>query len=282
MSHLNSFGNLIFFCLLIVVSLFINSVPAQSSDEITFSNKTYFTLGRFDRIYFLSDGTFQQQLENTYQTYNPGDIMDGTWIYNVTKKELCLDYSDVALGEHCMMIDKVHHDDGRTDLFQNEIFATGMDGQDHFIWRHWREGNWLLEPDAFRYLNQAFESEVIPNSEPLDSEIAAYFEGRVFDGYGFYDYAINSERGIQIEKETGNAVQYNWSVNNLRTVAVNSETEEEMFNAIFTVGMEFVEPRDTRAIQYVRKDIITLEGEDFILIPFEDFQNKEIFSPHID
>jgi hypothetical protein len=270
----------VYFLFLVLLFSGVSS-PALTDDTITFSNKTYFTTGRFDRIYFAQDGTFQQQLESALQGYAPGDIIGGTWVYNMTKKELCLDYSEATFGEHCMMIDKVRYDDGRTELFQNEIFATGLDGQDHFIWRHWREGNWLLEAEAFSYLPLAFNLEEVNGSEFLDNNIAAYFQGRVFDGYGFYDYAIDGERGVQIEKATGNAVQYNWSVNNLRTVAVNSETQEELFNGLFTIGIEFIEPKETRAVEYVRKDIITLEGEGFRLIPFEDFQNKEIFAPHI-
>jgi hypothetical protein len=249
--------------------------PTVAKADISFADKTYFTKGSLDRIYFGTDGTFQKQLEK-----DSGRIISGRWDYNKTDEELCLRYLVDDAKAQCLSIDEVNYND-RSNHFSKEIFATDSNARDRFVWRHWRDGNWLLKADAFQYIPWAIENRIIQNSDERDQKIADYFSGKVFDGYGFYDYAIDSDKGVQIEKATGRKIEYIWSVENLRTIAKRADNGEVIFNSFLTLGDEFLEEKPEQAYLYFRKDIVVPEGEEFKIIPINEFNKKELFAPYL-
>jgi len=257
---------------LISLILFCALLPftTMASEDISFADKTYFTIDRFDRIYFEKNGTFQQQLADEFNNLPAGSILFGDWVYDDVKSQLCITYVQFNLGQHCFTIASDEGDD------QGNITATGPDGKTHFIWRHVRPGNWLLKPAGLQALQLAFDGQNIKNSIYIDNMIANQITGKVFGRDNLYLYPYSKTRGLAFNGEDNSLYRFSWRLENFHFTATTNNNSD-FINTVLTVGTEFLDNKTPRLYIYLTQDEFMLEGEDFTLTPYDDFDRQEIF-----
>mgnify|MGYP003564643532 FL=1 len=249
--------------------------------EIDFSDKTFFTKDRRDRIYFQDNGNFEQQLQNPYGSLPLGSTLKGTWVFDESEQQLCMSYRQFSIGQHCFMVERYEFENLPT-----EIHALGSDNKTHFIWRHARDGNWLLSPFGMAALRLVDNGDNIRNSILLDNMIVDYLTGKVIENKDYYIYVVNRDLWLMIDKDSQNESQKaylsKWSVSSLRTEIVHPETAERLTFYVFTMGREFAQNKPRQIYWYKSPDQFTTEGEDFVVTPYEEYDQKEIFSAYLD
>jgi hypothetical protein len=265
----------IFFAFLLILTAF----PSWALD-IDFNNKTFFTKDRLDRVYFDENGGFEQQLQNPYGSLPIGSTLVGVWTFNEADKKLCMTYAQFSIGRHCFTVERYEFENRPT-----EIHAFGSDGQTHFIWRHAREGDWLLNPFGMAALGLATQDRNIRNSIIVDNMITNYFTGKVIESDNIISYAIDPKTAITLQKNANGAVsggmQTLWGVSSLKTTMMNSDTFDPIYSFIMTLGTEFRDEKPRQIYWYRSEDQFTIEGEDFTITPFAEFDRKEIFTPFL-
>lgn len=248
----------------ILILLLVN--PVSANNDFTVSNKTFFTNNTFDRIYFDPKGTFKQQLENNFGDITAGDSLNGTWQFSANNQELCMDYIQPKLNTICLDVLK------NIDIRGYSVF--GKAGKRHFIWKDFRDGNWLLSQSGMAYLKQIFANK--PTNPNIDNDIIKYRSGKILDGFGgVLSHAKNDGTGQFRDRKTQIITPYTWTVKNGYTISyVDNKSPHDV---IITLGQEFLNKREPIAVSYNKKSSFKIEGENFKLINYNDHPKREIF-----
>ena len=260
----------------------VMTMSSAYAEDISFSGQTYFTKDRLDRIYFAADGEFQQQLQDPYGSLPPGTILYGTWVFEDRDRQLCMRYKQFGIGQHCFIIDQGNEAEDTL----NEIYASTLaDGEKHFIWRYWRDGNWLLSPSGMAAMRLINENKLIKNSIIVDDMMADYLTGKVLEDNMVMTYFEDRQTLLSIDKadQDKNIWRLNWDVSSMRTNLIEPESNQPIDYTVITLGTEFLFEKPRQAYYYLSADQFMVEGEGFTLTPFDEYENKALFSsPVID
>lgn len=245
------------------------AIPTLANDFFV-SDRTFFSNGKLDRIYFDPNGEFKQQLENKFDAMTAGDLLRGTWELNDHNYELCMNYQQPKLNMICF------------DMIENSnahgYSVFDKSGKRHFIWKNYRNGNWLLSQSGMTMIKNAIKRVGVKNSATIDEKMNDYYIGKIFEGFdGVFSYILNTGNGVYRDKVTKQKVPYSYQVSNLRTILKSSDGSEGD-NVLITLGDEFLEDKPEKAYFYAQPDLFYIEGGDkFTLTPINDHPEKDFF-----
>lgn len=208
------------------ISLFSLAFPVLAN-EFSVSNKTFFSNGKLDRIFFKDNGEFQQQLDQNYSAIHSGQLLIGQWKFNSINSELCMNYTQPKLNMICLNLIKNDN--------SNEYSVVDKVGKLHLKWNHYREGNWLLKSDKMSFLMEQIKEKNLFKNDYLENVLARY---------KLTNKIITIGNDLEI------------LTHSTPTPILKNILKKENPNIFVTNGDEFLEKKDIKEYFYILPDLI--------------------------
>ncbi len=214
------------------------------------ANKTFFTAHKFDRIFFASDNTFSQQLEENWGNTTAGHIIQGRWKFNKSTSKICLIYISPISRKYCYNFVRNNKTAG--------YYATDDNNSIHFFWEETKHGNWLLSPEGIHLLKKAYNGEEIEGNDEIDKEIYNYLINKTIKLPNDDHFIFKEENeGVFFNKNPSSSVDFQWNIHNLNTTLTIGDSNKTY---LATIGDEFLDKKDKKIYLYLRKDIFHEPG----------------------